>query len=157
SLTTLLDAHTALARAGITIRSATEPFDTSTPIGTFLFQLLGSLAELEKATISERMTLGRDRVARTGRWTGGTIPFGYALDAEGRRVQSTRRVEALGMPEAEVARDVFVRIAEGSTIIAEAKRLNAFNVPTARRYGGGVTVIVGQQWYPSRLHYMLRN
>ena len=48
SLTTLLDAHAALSKAGITIRSATELFDTSTPIGTCLFQLLGSLAELEK-------------------------------------------------------------------------------------------------------------
>jgi site-specific DNA recombinase len=45
SLTALLEAHTVLSQAGITIRSATEPFDTSTPIGTFLFQLLGSLAE----------------------------------------------------------------------------------------------------------------
>ena len=80
SLTALLDAHAALSKAGITIRSATEPFDTSTPIGTFLFQLLGSLAELEKSTIIERMTLGRDRVARVGRWTGGPIPFGYDLD-----------------------------------------------------------------------------
>src|SRR5206468_472433 len=57
SLTALLDAHAALSKAGITIRSATEPFDTSTPIGTFLFQLLGSLAELEKSTITERMIL----------------------------------------------------------------------------------------------------
>jgi site-specific DNA recombinase len=67
SLTALLEAHTVLSQAGITIRSATEPFDTSTPIGTFLFQLLGSLAELDKATIIERMTLGRDRVARNGK------------------------------------------------------------------------------------------
>ena len=67
SLPALLDAHTALSKAGITIRSATEPFDTSTPIGTFLFQLLGSMAELDKSTIIERMTRGRDRVAKRGR------------------------------------------------------------------------------------------
>jgi len=90
SLTALLDAHKELSQAGITIRSATEPFDTSTPIGTFLFQLLGSLAELEKSTISERMTLGRDRVARTGRWTGGPIPFGYDLDQDGCLIPSPR-------------------------------------------------------------------
>src|SRR2546425_9048582 len=39
SLKALIDAHDMLARYGVTIRSATEPFDTSTPIGTFLFQL----------------------------------------------------------------------------------------------------------------------
>src|SRR5438105_3526386 len=71
SLTALLDAHTVLSQTGITIRSATEPFDTSTSIGTFLFQLLGSLAELEKSTITERMSLGRDRVVRNGAWPGG--------------------------------------------------------------------------------------
>ena len=83
SLRALLDAHDALERAGVTIRSATEPFDTSTPIGTFLFQLLASLAELERSTMQERMTMGRDRVARDGKWTGGPIPFGYDVDAEG--------------------------------------------------------------------------
>src|SRR5215207_4870767 len=68
SLTSLLAAHDALDRLGIAIRSATEPFDTSTPIGKFLFQLLGSLAELERETISERMVLGRDRAARAGKY-----------------------------------------------------------------------------------------
>ena len=157
SLTALLDAHSALSQAGITLRSATEPFDTSTPIGTFLFQLLGSLAELEKATISERMTLGRDRVARGGRWTGGPIPFGYDLDAQGQLTPSARLVESLGITEAEVAREVFERLAAGGTAHAEAQRLNIFKVPTARRYGGGKEVQVGAQWLPSRLSYMLRN
>ncbi|WP_179136846.1 recombinase family protein [Candidatus Entotheonella palauensis] len=33
SLTALLEAHNELAQASITVRSATEPFDTGTPIG----------------------------------------------------------------------------------------------------------------------------
>src|SRR5207302_5992583 len=99
SLTALLEAHTTLSQAGITIRSATEPFDTSTPIGTFLFQLLGSLAELEKAQVLEQLTRGRDRVAKSGKWTNGPLPFGYAVDHERRLVPSTRLVEVLGMTE----------------------------------------------------------
>ena len=157
SLTALLDAHAALSKAGITIRSATEPFDTSTPIGTFLFQLLGSLAELEKSTIIERMTLGRDRVARTGRWTGGPIPFGYDLDDGGHLVVSARMVQGLSMTEAEVVHEVFRRIAEGSTVIAECRRLNALNVPPIRRYGGGTQDIVGKQWLPTRVYQMIAN
>src|SRR5437016_3564942 len=96
SLTALLEAHTVLSQTGITIRSATEPFDTSTSIGTFLFQLLGSLAELEKSTITERMSLGRDRVVRNGAWPGGVIPFGYALDHEGHLIPSTSVVAGIG-------------------------------------------------------------
>src|SRR5687767_438961 len=59
SLRSLLDAHDALDGLGVAIKSATEPFDTSSPIGSFLFQLLASLAELEKSTIAERTSLGR--------------------------------------------------------------------------------------------------
>jgi site-specific DNA recombinase len=160
SLTALLEAHTVLAQAGVTIRSATEPFDTSTPIGTFLFQLLGSLAELEKSTIAERMSMGRNRVAKDGRWTNGPIPFGYDLDQDRRLVPSTRIVPGLDMTEAEAARDIFERIADGSTTVEESRRFNALGVPTARRYSGNVTVkpeAAAKNWLPSRLNYMIRS
>lgn len=111
SLRALLDAHDRLAGLGVTIRSATEPFDTATPVGVFLFQLLGSLAQLERATISERMMLGRDRVARNGKWTGGPVPFGYDLDVNEVLIASTRMVEGAGMTEAQVARSAFGPIA----------------------------------------------
>jgi site-specific DNA recombinase len=153
----LLDADTVLERAGVTIQSATEPFETSSPIGRFVFQLLGSIAELEKSTITERMALGRDRVARTGRWTGGPIPFGYDLDPEGRLIPSGRLVASTGQTEAEIARSVFERIAAGSSTVVEARRLNALVVPTARRYGSGKTVTVGATWLPSRINAMIRN
>src|SRR5207244_6672060 len=71
SLSVLLDAHRALEGVGVAIRSATEPFDTSTSVGKLLFQLLGSFAEFEKNSMQERLTLGRDRVAKAGKWTGG--------------------------------------------------------------------------------------
>src|SRR3954451_14591472 len=76
SLKSLLAAHERLDVAGVAIRSGTEPFDTASPIGRFLFSLLGSMAELERSTIAERMTGGRDRVARAAQYTGGPIPFG---------------------------------------------------------------------------------
>jgi len=81
SLKALIEAHDILSRFGVTIRSATEPFDTSTPIGTFLFQLLGSLAQLDRAQVLEQLTRGRDRVARKGKWTEGPVPFGDMVDA----------------------------------------------------------------------------
>lgn len=173
SLHVLMDAYTSLEDCGVTIRSATEPFDTSTPIGKFLFQLLGSMAELEKATISERLTGGRDRAVRAGKWTGGPIPFGYDLDAPDadtspdlgaptknrsrRLVPSGRIVEGLDETEARVARSVFERLAAGSSTIAEAIRLNALCVPTGRRYGGGRVVTIGTHWLPSRINFMVRN
>lgn len=157
SLTSLLDAHAVLEGLGVTIRSATEPFDTSTPIGRFLFQLLGSLAELERSTITERMTLGRDRVARDGKWTSGPIPFGYDLDQGGHLAPSERPVDGLAMTEADLARSIFERIAAGSSTVAECRRLNALGVPTSRRYSGGAVVTVGTTWRPSRINAMVKN
>lgn len=137
NLKSLLDALEELDACGVTIRSATEPFDTATPIGRFMFQLLGSMAELEKATINERMSLGRDRVAGQGKYTGGPIPFGYDLDDERRLVPSARIVEQFGITEAELVRDIFSRIADGgSTMAAECRRLNSAGVPRVIRYGG---------------------
>jgi site-specific DNA recombinase len=157
SLRALLSAHTALSEVGVTIRSATEPFDTATPIGIFLFQLLGSMAELEKSTIIERMTHGRDRVAKQGKWTDGPVPFGYALSPTQHLIPSERMIDSIGMTEAHCARDILTRIAGGSTTIAEAKRLQALMVPTTRYYTSGKAVTVAKKWQPSRIAFMVNN
>jgi site-specific DNA recombinase len=157
SLTALLDAHAQLAALDITLRSATEPFDTSTPIGTFLFQLLGWLAELEKATILERTTMGHDRIAKEGRWTGGVLPVGYDLDALGHLQPSQRHIPELDMTEAELVQDLFQRIANGSSALTECHRLNSLGVQTARRYVNGVMVEIGAKWRPSRVNKMLNS
>ena len=156
SLTSLLDAHAALEQAGVTVRSATEPFDTSTAIGKFLFQLLASLAELEKSTITERMTMGRDRVAKGGKWTGGPLSFGYDVTDGGDVVLSEHVVSALALTEAELARDIFQRIADGSGIVAEARRLQSLGVPNIRRYGKGLAKN-GGAWTARRISYMMRS
>jgi site-specific DNA recombinase len=160
SLRSLLDAHDTLSDYGVAVRSATEPFDTSSPIGSFLFQLLASLAELEKSTISERTSRGRDRVTAHGKWTGGPIPFGYDLDDRGYLVASERVVETLGVTEAELAADIFARVADGSTTInAEYQRLNTLGVPREMRYGGekARTHANARGWQFSSLQQLLHN
>jgi site-specific DNA recombinase len=172
SLSSLLSAHEELDGAGVAIRSATEPFDTSSPIGRFLFQLLGSMAELERESIKERMTMGRDRVARGGAYTGGVMPLGYDVDAEGLFVTSARMIPELNMTEADLVRDLFTRVAGGSSLIAEAQRLNALGVAPVNRYGRskpkrkrteGADASAEPKrkpalaWTPGRLWYVLHN
>jgi site-specific DNA recombinase len=156
SLKALTEAHDILSRFKVTIRSATEPFDTSSPIGNFLFQLLGSLAELDRAQVLEQLSRGRDRVARNGKWTDGLVPFGYTLDEDGCLTPSTRVVAALRMTEADAVCDLFLRMAAGSSALAEARRLNALGVPTTRYYGNG-TARDGKRWYPGHLAWMINN
>ncbi|MDA8456138.1 recombinase family protein [Acidovorax sp. GBBC 3334] len=43
----------------IALRSLTEPFDTTTPVGVCMFQTLGAFAQLERATIRERVLAGQ--------------------------------------------------------------------------------------------------
>lgn len=155
----LLEAHEQLERLGVAIVSATEPFDTRTSIGRFVFQLLGSIAELERATIRERMTLGRDRVARDGRFINGAIPYGFDLDASGHLVASTRYVDALETTEADVARQIIARVAEGYSGAAVARWLNAVGVPSTTRYhrtGGEIRETRSSVWRRDRIADMVR-
>jgi site-specific DNA recombinase len=48
----LVDLLDQLTEAGVAFRSATEPIDTSTPIGRLLLQLLGMFAEFEREVIT---------------------------------------------------------------------------------------------------------
>ena len=160
SLKALLDAHERLDRAGVAIRSATEPFDTASPIGKFLFSLLGSMAELERSTITERLTMGRDRVARDGRYTGGPIPTGLTLTVDNRFTPSERMMSALGLTEAEFVRDFFRRVADGETTLnAERHRLSALGVPRYQRYGGtnGKVMERTGRWGVSTLSSIIHN
>jgi site-specific DNA recombinase len=158
SLRVLLDGYTALEAAGVVLKSATEPFDTATPMGKFLFQLLGSMAELERSTIIERMNLGRDRITRLGRWLNGPIPYGYQLDAVGCLCPSERLVEVLGITEAALVRDLFLRVQDGSSATQEALRLTALGVPTVNIYANGRSNPGAQgTWRPARVLSILKS
>lgn len=75
SLRALLVLQDKLAAAGVTLRSLTEPIDTSTPIGRAFFQLLGVFAELERNLIRERTAAGRVLAVQRG------VTFGRPLVA----------------------------------------------------------------------------
>jgi site-specific DNA recombinase len=69
-----------LDAAGVSFRSATEPFDTSTPVGRMLVQMLGVFAQFERETIIDRVINGMERKAAKGQWCGGYRPHGHDLD-----------------------------------------------------------------------------
>lgn len=80
---TLLDE---LDQLGVVFRSATEPFDTATPMGRMLVQMLGMFAQFERDSIIERVIAGMERKATKGRWKGGRRPFGYTVDRDTQRL-----------------------------------------------------------------------
>ena len=78
-MVTLLDD---LDQVGVVFRSATEPFDTSTPMGRMLVQMLGMFAQFERDVIIDRVIAGMERKAAAGKWKGGRRPFGYTVNKD---------------------------------------------------------------------------
>lgn len=59
SLSDLLKILEIVENAGASIQSITEPIDTTTPAGRLMLQILGSMAEFERALIRERSIAGQ--------------------------------------------------------------------------------------------------
>ncbi|MDP3887129.1 recombinase family protein [Hydrogenophaga sp.] len=69
SLSDLLALLDVLAERGAAFKSLTEPVDTSTAMGTFVVQILGAVAQLERSLIIQRTTAGiHAAIARGQRW-----------------------------------------------------------------------------------------
>ncbi len=66
-----------LEKLGVSFVSATENFDTSTPMGKAMIYIASVFAQLERETIAERVRDNMLALAKTGRWLGGITPLGY--------------------------------------------------------------------------------
>ena len=159
----LLDAYETLDKDGVVLRSMTEPLDTGSPIGRFMMQLLGSMAELERETITERMSLGRERVARKGKWASGALPYGYIIDEEGKLIPYTTRRDGHTMSEAEAARLIFDSVGNNKkSSIEVANLLNGMGLPTGRKYQKagdprGPHVNEAAMWRPNKVQRIIAN
>lgn len=80
----LLNALQKLVDCGVAFQSATESFDTETPSGRLMLQILGSFAEHERETIRQRMLDGKKKAASLGRWVTGVPPYGYRITKDKR-------------------------------------------------------------------------
>lgn len=72
------------AHKEVAIISVTEPFDTTTTIGRFVFGFLANVGQFETDLIRDRTELGYERRTHEGRWTGPHLPFGYRSDPDGK-------------------------------------------------------------------------
>jgi site-specific DNA recombinase len=128
-------------KAGVVFRSATEPFDTSTPAGRMMVQMLGVFAEFERATIIDRITAGMERKAARGEWQNGRRPHGYVVD------KSTGHliVNELEAPQVTAIFDLYAN-----------QRLGAAAIGTLLSERGHRTQ-TGKPWNPRAVLTVLRN
>ncbi len=66
-----------LAKHKVGFVSATEPFDTTTPMGEYMMLTLAGIARLERQNISARISDNVSARVKRGYWVSGRPPFGY--------------------------------------------------------------------------------
>ena len=122
-----------LERHHVEFQSVTENFDTSSPMGRAMLNIVLVFAQLERETIAERVRDNYQHRFSLGAWPGGPAPYGYSLtkisDGEGRRASSLT-------PDgnAAIVRRIFESYAlEGVSLRGLARALNADGVPGPKR------------------------
>lgn len=127
-----------LKAAGCDLVLIKESFDTSTPHGKFALTMFAAMAELEAATITERVMSGKAEKASEGGYNGAQCPLGY---------QYANGTFAVDSSAAYWVREVFNRFVAGQTMSGIATALNEAGAPTAK----------GGAWYAGTVRYVLQN
>ena len=113
--------------------SLNEKFDTSTPIGRAMLNIIMVFAQLERETTAERVRDNYYQRAKLGSWPGGPAPYGFSIGrcpgADGRPVPTLVPSDDL-----EHVPRIFTAYAEeNATLGSVARSLNEENIPAPRR------------------------
>ncbi|WP_158647961.1 recombinase family protein [Nocardioides houyundeii] len=121
---------------GVGIVSATEPYDTTSPMGLAIVQITQVFAGLEAATTGERAKATKAYLRGLRRWGGGPRPYGYRPGPAPDGVGKVLRVDEA---EADVIRRIFADLLDGVPVNRLARNLTTEGIPTA----------TGRDWKPA--------
>ncbi|MCU9602249.1 recombinase family protein [Pallidibacillus thermolactis] len=133
---------------GVKFISYSENFDTGTPIGRLVVQLMASIAEMERNTLAENVKLGMKQRALEGLWNGGVV-FGYD--------HTEKKMLVINQKEAAVVRLIYTLYADGKGLKAIANHLNKAGHRTKRnRYFSinGVAQILDNPVYIGKIRWL---
>ena len=147
-------------RNNITFKSATEPFDTTTPGGRMHFQMVALIGEFERGTIAQNVKMGMMARAREGRWNGNVV-IGYDLKLKEHTTNKKRKDTELVVneKEAEIVRTIFKMYSQGNGYKAIANYLNKFGYKTKKGNPFSLTAIkdiLNNPVYIGKIRYNLR-
>lgn len=123
---------------GVDFVSMNENFSADTPFGRAALGIMATFAQFEREQIKERMMMGKQARAKSGKFSGGNnIPYGYDyIDHE----------LVVNDHEAEIVREVFRRYIAGVPTSRISKDLNA----------SGVSSRAGK-WHDSQIRNIIDN
>jgi len=84
SIKDAIDVEAGLVKRGSILVSLSEQLDTTTASGRLSFHIYCSIAQHEREVIGERTKLALAHIRANGQKTGGCVPFGYELAADGK-------------------------------------------------------------------------
>lgn len=121
-----------LQRHKVEFVSINESFDTSTPMGRAMLNIIMIFAQLERETTAERVRDNYYQRAALGSWPGGPAPYGFSL---GRLPSHGRMAPTLVANEqAETVSRIFYTYAQPETSLGSvARALNADGIPAPKR------------------------
>ena len=161
----LLEVAKFLESYNVGLRSLSEPFQTETKEGRFLFNMMAAVGEFERGTISENVKMGMLARARTGKWNGGIV-LGYDVVKTGIEEKGQSSRLEVNQEEANIVKTIFDMYAKGNGYKAianalnkqgyKSKKNNDFAVATIREilrnpiYIGKIRYNVRQNWNEKR-------
>jgi len=163
----ILNAVADLEKLGVRVRSMTEEFDASSATGKLMLTMLSGFASHEREVIRERSVAGTNRVAESGAWMGGIVPYGYCKVGEkrdARLVVSDQIIPGSDLSESDVIRMIYRMAAiERRSCFYIADRLNGLRVPCAYQRDDRL-VLRGKRkqrtsgfWRPGRVRNLIVN
>lgn len=121
-----------LQQYGVEFQSVTEQFDTSSPMGRAMLNIVLVFAQLERETTAERVKDNYIHRFSLGAWAGGPAPYGFDLT---RVTDDGKRVSSLAVNgQADIVKRIFEEYASpGTSLRSMARELTAEGIHGPRR------------------------
>ena len=122
-----------LEKHGVQFESVTEKFDTSTPMGRAMLNIIMTFAQLERETIADRVKDNYYHRFALGAWPGGPAPMGFDI---GRIEMPDGKKASTLVPNEQMDTVIYIfeTYASSDVSLGElARMLNEKGIPGARR------------------------
>lgn len=139
-----------LEKHGVAFVSVTQHFNTATPMGRLMLNILICFAQFERENMIERV---RDKIAATkrlGKWCGGQPPLGYDVVPGGRKI-------VINEAEAAQVQAIFDLYLELRSIAEVKRELDERGWVNKRRTSRKGRISGGNPWLKSTLGNLLGN
>ena len=153
----MLNAVDMFSKLNIGFKSVMEPFDTQTPEGNMMFEVISSFSAYDLNNIRKNSMRGRERALEEGRWTGGVAPYAYILNKETKKLELYDKKVLLGKySEVDIMKWIFEWCAVSKISCNKiAVRLHQMKIPPYTPGKNKLKRKNAECWSPERVRNLL--